>query len=172
MELSVIIIKHQADGTQLLIYIYIHVYILPYFHHSKMITLLVLLLLYWTKNLNELYSNIHFLVFYNWLSYFILIVSNLEFYLPLSLMNFLLIFNDIHGKPKPLVVTLTVRSSKCVCICSRDLHIYFGRLSLTINIPMVVYFAYGITFDFYVQLYRSIFQKNPGAMAIALVQEA
>ena len=29
--------KHQMDGTQLLIYIYIHVYILPYFHQSKMI---------------------------------------------------------------------------------------------------------------------------------------
>ena len=32
------------DGTQLLIYIYIHVYILPYFHQNKMFTFLGLLL--------------------------------------------------------------------------------------------------------------------------------
>ena len=37
---KLIAIKHQVDGTQLLIYCYI----LLHFHHSKMITLLVLLL--------------------------------------------------------------------------------------------------------------------------------
>ena len=32
--------KHQVGETQLLIYIYVHVYILPYFHQNKMIKFL------------------------------------------------------------------------------------------------------------------------------------
>ena len=45
---------------------------------------------------------------------------------------------------------------------------------MTINIPMVISFAYGSTaiIDFDVQLLHSIIQKNPGAMAIDPVQES
>ena len=38
--------------------------------------------------------------------------------------------------------TLTARLPKCVCVCSRVLRVSLGRLSSTINIPMVVYFDY------------------------------
>ena len=47
-----IVVKHKVDGTQLLIYIYIYTYIhtyniLPYFCHSKMITMVTTLLGKW-----------------------------------------------------------------------------------------------------------------------------
>ena len=68
--------------------------------------------------------------------------------------------NDIHGKPKQSVVILTACLPKCVHVGSRVLCIYLGGLSPTINIQLVVYFVYGrvqLTFDFYVQLFRSTF---------------
>ena len=63
------------------------------------------------------------------------------------------------GKPNPLVDTLIVHLSKCVHVCSRDMCGYLGMLSSTINIPMVVYFAYGtvqLTFDCFAQYFKII----------------
>ena len=56
--------------------------------------------------------------------------------------------SDINGKPKQLVVILTVRLPNHVLVCSRVLYVYLGGLSSTINIPMVVYFFYGSTANF------------------------
>ena len=47
---ELILRKHQVDGTQLLIYIYIHVYILPYFHQNKIFRFVV------TMYLTKLYE--------------------------------------------------------------------------------------------------------------------
>ena len=84
-------------------------------------------------------------------------------FLHLSFMNLLNNLNDIHGKPKQLVVKLTACLAKCVSVCSRVLCVYLGGLSSIINIPLVVYFVYDSkpTFDLDVQSLRSIFQKNP-----------
>ena len=55
-------IELQVDGTQLLIYYYIHVYIMPYFHWSKMIIFLGSLLQCIGQNFNFL------VLFYNCLA--------------------------------------------------------------------------------------------------------
>ena len=46
------------------------------------------------------------------------------------------------------MVTQTAHLSKCVCICSRDLCIYLGRLYSTINIPMVIIYLLMATTNF------------------------
>ena len=70
---KLIIIKHQVDRTQLLIYFYI----LPYLDHSRMITLLVLLLqCIRPKNCTEMYSNSRFLVYFIYIFLLKIIVLN------------------------------------------------------------------------------------------------
>ena len=65
---SFIVRIKQVDGIQLLIYISSHVYILPYFHQSKMITYFKYFVkMYWTKYLYKfayfVYSIIVFKLF-------------------------------------------------------------------------------------------------------------
>ena len=77
----------------------------------------------------------------------------------ISLMKYNRLLMIVIELPKPIVVTLTVHLSKCARICSRDLCVYLGRLSLKINIPMVIYFAYGavqLAFDCFTQYFKII----------------
>ena len=53
---ELILRKHQVDGTQLLIYIYIHVYFLPYFHQNNDDYIFrFVVTMYWTIFLYEFY---------------------------------------------------------------------------------------------------------------------
>ena len=73
---KLIVVEQQVDGTWLLIYIYILIF-LPYLSHIKMITnilsffycipnlLSFIVTMCWTEFLYELYSNSHVLVYYN-----------------------------------------------------------------------------------------------------------
>ena len=71
-----------------------------------------------------------------------MIVSHYHTFSPSFLHGLLLNnLNDIHGKPKQLVVILTTRFPKVLCV-------YLGGLSSTINISLVVYFVYGSTANF------------------------
>ena len=56
----------------------------------------------------------------------------------------------------------------------RVLRVYLAGLLTTINIPVVVYLAYGSTANFLFRgsMLRSIYQKNGKAMAFVLVQES
>ena len=68
---------------------------------------------------------------------------------------------------KGLMGTLTARLPKCARICTRDLCVYLGGLYSTINLhwSYTLLTAVQLTFDFDVQLLRSIFQKYQGATA-------
>ena len=70
------------------------------------------------------------------------------FSLSLLIELLLIILNDIHAKPKQLVIRLNARLPKCVSVCSKVLCLYLGGLSSTISIPIVIYFSYGSTTNF------------------------
>ena len=128
-----------------------------YFHQSKMITFLGSLLQCVGQNLC---TNFIQIVIYLYILLFLCVcfINNCLYFVSFYNLHSMTLFstsffhelllnnlNHIHGKPNQLVVTLTSRLPKCVRICSRVLCVYLGRLSSTINIPMVVYFAYGCT---------------------------
>ena len=128
MKDGLIVEEHQVDGTRLLIFIYIYIFIhrcINFFAilvsqvrcYYNLYLLSLIVTMYWTKFLYELYSNSRVLIHYieGSLFYFIFCVNNCSY------SAILIVFCTFKFSSMTLSLTL---SFMCIGYCAIELRIY------------------------------------------------